>query len=234
MNIVLLFLNPMVRDVNTWIAIIILVGILMLGYTHIEHLTNEVTYIKSSIDGQEYLVRNAPQKEKAADILCRVRSRLVKLTEHMYNKYKNPDQYTNEEDGEGEDEDGISFDKADEKGVYQATRRLKKKFNPDNISESGASNKYTSYSVNKGEKIIFCLRQKNEQQSFVDENTITFVAIHELAHIMTLSIGHEPEFWENFRILLREAVAIGIYQKEDYSKSPKPYCGITVTDSPLF
>lgn len=222
----------MVRDVNTWIAIIIVVGFLMLGYTHIEHLTNEVTYVKSSIDGEEYLVRNAPQKEKAADILCRVRTRLVQLTEHMYDKYgkkgaeasagEEGDGYQNEEGGE------------DKTHVLYASHRLKKKFNPDNISESGASNKYTSYSVNKGEKIIFCLRQKNEEQSFVDENTITFVAIHELAHIMTLSIGHEPEFWNNFKILLREAVDLGIYQKEDYSKNPKPYCGITVTDNPLF
>jgi hypothetical protein len=222
----------MVRDVNTWIAIIIVVGFLMLGYTHIEHLTNEVTYVKSSIDGEEYLVRNAPQKEKAADILCRVRTRLMNLTEHMYNKYGKKgeeDGYQNEDDDEN-DENRVR----DQTHVSYASQRLKKKFNPDNISESGASNKYTSYSVNKGEKIIFCLRQKNEEQSFVDENTITFVAIHELAHIMTLSIGHEPEFWNNFKILLREAVDLGLYKKEDYSKNPKPYCGITVTDNPLF
>ena len=106
--------------------------------------------------------------------------------------------------------------------------------NPNNISESGAKSKHTSYSVNKGEKIIFCLRQKNEEQTFVDENTVMFVAIHELAHIMTLSIGHEPEFWNNFKVLLKEAVALGIYQKEDYSKNPKPYCGITVSDNPLY
>lgn len=211
----------MAYDVNTWIAIIIVVGFLMLGYTHIEHLTNEVTYVKSSIDGEEYLVRNAPQKEKAADILCRTRTRLMNLTEHMYNKF-------------GPGGEGYENEVEDETHVSHAVQRLKKKFNPDNISESGASNKYTSYSVNKGEKIIFCLRQKNEEQSFVDENTITFVAIHELAHIMTLSIGHEPEFWNNFKILLREAVDLGIYKKEDYSKNPKPYCGITVTDNPLY
>jgi predicted metal-dependent hydrolase len=211
-------------DINSLIGLIILVGIILLCYTHIEHLTNEVTYVKSSIDGQEYLVRNAPKKEEAANILCRTKNSLLRLIEYMNKKYVEGDQYKSESDNDDEAKTSIR----------EAVKRLVKKFNPNNISESGASNKYTSYSVNKGEKIIFCLRQKNESQSFVDENVIRFVAIHELAHIMTLSIGHEPEFWNNFKVLLREAVALGIYKKEDYSKSPKPYCGITVSDSPLF
>ncbi len=211
-------------DINSLIGLIILVGIILLCYTHIEHLTNEVTYVKSSIDGQEYLVRNAPNKEEAANILCRTKNSLLRLIEHMNKKYVEGDQYKAESDN---DED-------EKTSIREAVKRLVKKFNPNNISESGASNKYTSYSVNKGEKIIFCLRQKNEAQSFVDENIIRFVAIHELAHIMTVSIGHEPEFWNNFKVLLKEAVALGIYKKEDYSKSPKPYCGITVSDSPLY
>jgi hypothetical protein len=206
-------------NVNTLIGLIILVGIILLCYTHIEHLTNEVTYVKSSVDGREYLVRNAPKKEEAANILANIRSSLISLTEHMNKKYV--------ESNSGEESD-------DETSTKEAVKRLIKKFNPDNISESGISNKYTSYSVNKGEKIIFCLRQKNEAQSFVDINVIKFVAIHELAHIMTKSIGHEPEFWNNFKILLEEATSLNIYKKEDYSKSPKPYCGITVSDSPLY
>lgn len=211
-------------DINSLIGLIVIVGIILLCYTNIEHLTNEVTYVKSTIDGEDYLVRNAPNKEEAANILSRVKSSLVKLTEHMNQKFVESDEFTSESDNDDEKETSIR----------EAVKRLVKKFNPNNISESGASNKYTSYSVNKGEKIIFCLRQKNETQSFVDENVIRFVAIHELAHIMTLSIGHEPEFWNNFRILLQEAIALGIYKKEDYSKNPKPYCGITVSDSPLY
>ena len=109
---------------------------------------------------------------------------------------------------------------------------MSRKFNPDNISESGKSSQYTSYSVNKGEKIA-CIRQKDEKESFVDINTITFVSIHELAHIMTKSVGHTDEFWTNFKRLLNEAIKMGIYKKEDYSNSPKEYCGIKVTDSPL-
>ena len=36
--------------------------------------------------------------------------------------------------------------------------RMVNNFNPNNISESDKNNKYTSYSVNKGEKIVFCVK----------------------------------------------------------------------------
>ena len=55
-----------------------------------------------------------------------------------------------------------------------------------------------------------------------------------MAHIMTLSIGHTPEFWKNFKFLLERAIELKIYKKEDYSENPKKYCGITVTSSPLY
>lgn len=213
-------------DINALIGLIVLVAILMYTYTNYEHLTNEVTYVKSTIDGQEYLVRNTKGKEEAANKLSRIKNALIRLTDHMNEKFVKRSGSNGEEMTERDD--------TSETGIRAAVKRLTQKFNPNNISESGAKSKHTSYSVNKGEKIIFCLRQKNEEQTFVDENTIMFVAIHELAHIMTLSIGHEPEFWNNFKILLREAVTLGIYQKEDYSKNPKPYCGITVSDNPLY
>ena len=111
--------------------------------------------------------------------------------------------------------------------------RMNEKFNPDNITESGKNNQYTSYSVNKGEKLVFCIRQKDENETIVDENTLTFVSIHELAHIMTKSVGHTPEFWTNFKRLLNEGINNNLYKKENYSSNPKEYCGIKVTDSPL-
>ena len=192
-------------DINHFIALFILIALLMLSYTNYEHLTNEVTYVTSNVDGNEYLVRNVQDKQEAADILARMRVKLEKLCSLMKKKYP-------------KDESVI---------------RMNEKFNPDNITESGKNNQYTSYSVNKGEKLVFCIRQKDEKETLVDENTMTFVSIHELAHIMTKSVGHSPEFWTNFKILLNEAVENGLYQKEEYSKDPKEYCGIQVSDSPL-
>jgi len=192
-------------DINYLIGMLILVAFCLLGYTHIEHLTNEVTYVKSNIDNNEYLVRNLENKELAADMLAKLRMKLESICKIMKEKY--PDD--------------------------EAVIRMNEKFNSDNITESGKNNQYTSYSVNKGEKIVFCIRQKDEDESFVDENTMTFVSIHELAHIMTKSVGHTTEFWDNFKRLLKVAIENNLYTHEDYSKEPKDYCGIKVSDTPL-
>ena len=192
-------------DINYLIGMLIIVAFCLLGYTHLEHLSNEVMYVKSSVDNNEYLVRNLNDKNEAANILAMLRMKLEKICEIMKKKYP----------------------------VDESVLRMNEKFNADNITESGKSNQYTSYSVNKGEKIVFCIRQKDETESLVDENTLTFVAIHELAHIMTKSVGHTPEFWANFKRLLKEAVENKLYQKENYSNNPKEYCGIKVSDSPL-
>jgi hypothetical protein len=193
-------------DINYLIGMLIIIAFCLLGYTHIEHLTNDVKFVTSSLDNNEYLVRNLPDSADAANTLAKIRIKLQNICDLMKKKY--PDD--------------------------PSVKRMNKNFNPDNISESGKNNQFTSYSVNKGEKIIFCIRQKDEAESLVDENTVTFVAIHELAHLMTESIGHTTEFWDNFKRLLRESVDAKIYNKVDYSKNPEDYCGIKVSDSPLY
>jgi hypothetical protein len=65
-------------------------------------------------------------------------------------------------------------------------------------------------------------------------NTLTFIAIHELSHITTKSIGHKQEFWQNFKFMLENAVDIGLYSPEDYKKQPKEYCGMKITDNPYY
>ena len=192
-------------DINYLIILLTLVAFVLLGYSRYEEYTNEVTSVKSTIDNNEYLVRNRDDKVEAANILAQIRKNLEKIIESMKNKYPND----------------------------VSVLRMNKNFKPDNLSESGKSNQYTSYSVNKGEKIVFCIRQKDENETFVDMNTIMFVSIHELAHVMSKSVGHTEEFWKNFKLLLEESILLGIYKKENYSNNPKAYCGITVTDSPL-
>ena len=165
----------------------------------------EVTLVKSKVDNREYLVQNKGDKNAAADLLANVKINLTKLVKHCENKYKR----------------------------RSDVRRMVERFNPDAITESSHKNKYTSYSINKGEKIVFCLRSRDSKQKLIDLNTIMFVAIHELAHVMTLSTGHTEEFWKNFKFLLAESVGINIYKEVDYSKQPKRYCGLTITHTPL-
>ena len=164
-----------------------------------------VEYVKSKVDNKKYLVRKMPDKQHAADLLANLRIKLVKLCDYLELKH------------------------SDSKKVY----RLIKRFNSDNITESSPTEKYTSYSVNKGEKIVFCLRSRDEQQKLVDENVMMFVALHELAHIMTKSVGHTDEFWDNFRYLLKKAIKLGVYKDVNFEKNPVDYCGTKITNSPL-
>ena len=192
-------------DINSLITFLVVIAFCLLGYTHFESFSNEVIYVKSNIDNNEYLVRNMDDKTAAADMLAKMRIKLEKLCKIMKDKYPND----------------------------ESVKRMNEKFNPDNITEAGKNNQYTSYSINKGEKIVFCIRQKDEKESIVDDNTMTIVSIHELAHIMTKSVGHTDAFWSNFKRLLEVAVENNLYQKENYSQNPREYCGIKVSDSPL-
>ncbi len=67
----------------------------------------------------------------------------------------------------------------------------------------------------------------------MDLNTMTFVALHELSHLMTRTIGHDQEFWDNFRVILRIAIRNGIYQCVDYNMNMTVYCGQPINDTPL-
>jgi hypothetical protein len=81
--------------------------------------------------------------------------------------------------------------------------------------------------------LILCLRRK-DNGDLHDENTITFVVLHELAHMMNEKWGHGREFWSYFKYLLENAVESGIYTPIDYKKRPVKYCGLDIVYSPLF
>ena len=111
-------------------------------------------------------------------------------------------------------------------------KRLIDKFDPNQITENIPGSMYVAYSVNKGDELSICIREK-ETEKFIDMNTILFVAIHELAHIMSKSTGHTKEFWNNMNYLLKEAIKIGIYHRVNYKETPVDYCGMEINNTPL-
>lgn len=181
-------------------------------YIYLETKSLDVKYVKSTIDNREYLVRNLPDAQEASDLLAKIHGNNKKLIE-VVNTEANQKEYT--------------------KQNLIDIERLTKNYRNGNISESNPGNKYTSYSINKGEKIVFCIRSKNGSNKLEPLNTMLFVSIHELAHLMTKSIGHNEEFWNNMRFLLKEAIKANIYEQEDYMKNPVDYCGTVINDSPL-
>ena len=162
--------------------------------------------IISDVDGERYCVRERSKMQLAADLLSKVTKNLKDLVVYCSKKF--PD---------------------DEK-----VHRMVQKFNPTKISETLPTSEYTAYSENKGEKLAFCLNKEKNGTKLIDINTLTFVAIHELAHIMTISEGHKQEFWQNFKFLLEQAKASKIYEPVDYKKNPEPYCGMDITDNPYY
>ena len=156
-------------------------------------------------NGNEYLVRNLPDKAEAANKLGSISDSLKNLVNGL-----------NEND--------------DSKGEY--IKNLKVSFNPEYITENIPGSIYVAYSVNKGEELSLCIRDK-DTEAFIDDNTIIFVAIHELSHIMTPETGHTPLFWDNMKYLLEQASSHGIYMPVDYSQSPVEYCGMDINSTPM-
>ena len=162
--------------------------------------------IISDVDGKRYCVRERFSMELAANLLASVTQKLKDLVIYCAKNY--PDN--------------------------EKVQRMVQKFNPTKISETLPTSEYTAYSENKGEKLAFCLNKEKNGSKLIDINTLTFVAIHELAHIMTVSEGHKQEFWQNFKFLLEQAKASNIYDPINYKKNPESYCGMDITDNPYY
>lgn len=161
--------------------------------------------LESSVNGKKYYVRNLPDKKEAADKLANIGIKLQRLIDSLDLKDK-------------------------EKGEYN--QKLKDNFNSDYITENIPGSQYVAYSVNKGEELSLCVREKDTEK-FMDDNIILFVAIHELSHIMTPETGHTPLFWDNMKYLLEKASSLDIYTPVDYGKNPKTYCGMEINSTPM-
>lgn len=176
-----------------------LIAVITVAYAR--RFYGEVELMTSPVDGRTYVVRMLPDRARAADLLASLNERLERLVDHMVAKFpRDP-----------------------------SAAQLHRNYNPAALSEGGAEIGYTSYSVNKGERIVLCLRHPDG--AFVDTNVLMYVAVHELAHLMTDEVGHTPKFWANFKWLLQEAIDLKLYTKVDFAASPEPYCGITIASS---
>jgi predicted metal-dependent hydrolase len=166
------------------------------------HYYSKIETVVSRVDNRNYEVQVKEDAQEAADLIAKIRERLVLLVSHLIKTYPNDDRI----------------------------ERFKTNFNPDRLKEGIDDPNYTSYSINKGEQIVLCLRTNNK---LMDLNTMMFVVLHEMAHVCSISIGHTEEFWSNFKWILEESINIGIYKKQNFKLQNVEYCGMTITDSPL-
>ena len=178
---------------------------IIIGSYYIINMYNEkdLVQVTSSVDNEKYTVQIKDDSKEAADLIANIKKRLITLLDHMERTF-------------GTDDERVA--------------NLKMNFRPDRLKEGVTTPGYTSYSINKGEQIVLCLRNGDK---LVDINTMMFVVLHEFAHLASVSIGHTQEFWDNFRWILEEAINIGIYVKQDFDKKSVEYCGMDITSSPL-
>tara|TARA_Y100001980_G_C14523378_1_gene298778 strand:- start:68 stop:643 length:576 start_codon:yes stop_codon:yes gene_type:complete len=186
--------------------ILVIMFIIIIVYFYYNSDYIHLKCIISDVDGEKYCVRKRADLKKSANLLARVNGKLQKLVKHMNVSYPNMD----------------------------SVKRLVKNYNPKKMYETLPTSKHVAYSENKGEKLAFCVNKTKTGDELIDENTLTFVALHELAHIMTVSVGHTKEFWDNFKFLLENAVKIKVYDSVDYKKKPITYCGMEINENPLF
>ena len=185
-------------------TILLIAGLGVFIYVNFLRKSLNLDLVKSKTNNKEYYVRKLPDKQEAADKLGSLSIKLRDLINHC-----------------------------EKKGTKkEEIERLSKNFNSEIITENIPGSRFVAYSVNKGDELSICIREKNTEK-FIEDNTVIFVAIHEMAHIMTKEIGHPPEFWDNMKYLLENAEEMGIYIPEDYAKKPVDYCGQEINATPM-
>jgi len=144
------------------------------------------------------------KSQQGSDLLASLSSKKIKLYEFLENSQK-----------------------------FKNHQGVKKLLDKKNVKIEEVAPQYKSqaaYSINKGETIGICL--KNQSGRYEDENTMFFVFMHELAHIMTNKYEHNKEFWDNFSLLIEAATHAGIYQYENFENNPVSYCGHNINHTP--
>jgi predicted metal-dependent hydrolase len=158
--------------------------------------------------GDKYLVYNDDKKQEAAKLLEQIIINMFKLRDYLYE----------------------NIDKYDEFKEYIIQLRDNLNKEKSLIYENDPASKLTSFSINKGEEIAFCLRSK-KTGDIHKLNLLMYVALHEMAHIACPEVGHGALFKKIFRFLTETAIEIGLYKKEDYEGKPIEYCGMVLSSS---
>lgn len=194
-------INPAVKLV---VIVLVIILVLVINWL-IRH--RDMKYVKSNIDNKHYLVRDVPDRYRACNMLATIKQNILYLVEYVRkNRSKHPkmERY---------------IDLLD-KGIKNVI-----------IRESSPHSKYTSYCVNKGEEIVFCLRARDADGKLHDINLIMYIVLHEISHVACPENDHTPLFNKIFRFLCKSGVELKIYKKIDFNKKPRIYCGMKIANS---
>ena len=153
--------------------------------------------LTEAFDGNSYLVRDTPDRTETANTLARLNS----MVNHFIDL----------------------LEKDFEAAKLPVVLRLKKRYRSGALSEGRISKALTSYTVNKGEKVVLCMRSRDENDTLFSDEILFSVLLHELAHIASITVDHGNEWRRNWHYLEDKAVQ---YKMLQHKKVDVDYCGI--------
>ena len=190
------------------IALILLFCLLLYYYYFVQQ--KNMVHVKSDVDNKFYLVRDVYDKQNAANTLGKISENVKIISEYLYS-------IRNDEKS---------------KEYIEYIDLLYKKYQNIVYVESEENSSHTSYSINKGERIVFCLRTKLASDELHNINLIIYVVLHEISHVACpIYDNHGPLFQKIFFFIATNAISKGIYTKIDFEKDPVNYCGMKINKS---
>lgn len=193
---------------------IIIVFLLMLLFVFKYSAKSNIILLEA-FDNEQYIVNDLPDSQIAANTLAQIMTTLNKLVTNIINDYNNLP---------------TSKHTDDDKQYIDYIKTIQQKLKHVQISETPLFSSFTSYSIKKGQKLVFCLRSKKTNKIH-DINELLYVAIHEIAHIGCPEYGHTDLFKKINQYMLTKAIKYKLYKYVDYYNEPREYCGINLTST---
>ena len=198
---------------NLKTPILVICGILCIIIFY-KYIYDGTDYIKSNIDNKYYRVRSTKGKEEKADLLAIMNTKLNLIVS--------------------------SLSKSEHLSNGNIQRLIQNWNKGVSIKEIGKMESDAAYVINK-QYMSFCLPE-NTSKTLDNLNLMTYVGIHELAHIMSNETGHGDEFIQNFEFLLNHAKTLNYYDPIIKKEIPiyiqlnklntaDNYCGVSLQNS---
>ena len=199
---------------NTLNSILIACVIILCITVFYRYYYDGTAFFKSTVDNKYYRVRDDTDKQLKVNMLATIKGKLNTIVKTLKSDKR---YYKND-----------------------AVNRLISNWkNGITIKEIGNMESDAAYVINK-QYMSFCIQSKI--YTLENINLMTYVAIHELSHIMSREMGPGPEFIKNFQFLLDYSknlkyfdiildAELPLYIQLNKIKTPDKYCGVSLINS---
>ena len=217
MSIIFLLFNNKRMNINEFNITFLILIIIYICY---EFIYDGTENYESSIDGKCYKVRRGDSElQQKVDNLAIINLKLNTIVK--------------------------SLDQSEYSHLENVIRLIKNWNKGVSIKEIGLMEDDAAYVIDK-HKMAFCLRTSPKGGDLESLNLLTYVAIHELSHVMSIETDHGEEFKNNFKFLLnyaktveyinpltlqKEYIYVSINPQEN--KKDSNFCGVEISNGSI-